>query len=150
MPEWTFGRAPRGGLTDPINNRFYRGGELLPFYVPRPVMPQLNEEDYHDFVAFLAMKDIAVDMIERAPDQLRAHQHIDPIKAERMTPDIREKPIWISADDFILDGNHRWLAHVMDNTPLDCLQIGLPFDEAIDVMFAFPRTYKLETNVESN
>lgn len=144
-------RAPTGGLIDPLNGRAYKGGELLPFYVPRPVMPQVDEAAYPALLAFAKAWDIEVDLETGIdPATLRAHQRIDPIRAAEMPPEVLAKPILVSLDGYILDGNHRWLAHVHLDAALTAYRIDLPFEAAIRLLFDFPGTYDLADKPEGN
>lgn len=122
----------------------------MPFYVPRPVMPQINEEDYPDFIDFVLKHNVTVIHMTVLPHVLRPHQRIDKIKFELMPPEVLIKPIVASLDFYVLDGNHRWAAHNLQGTPVPCIQIGLPFGPAIDLMFQFPKTYALEVHAQEN
>jgi hypothetical protein len=130
--------------------RAYRGGQFLPFYVPRPVMPQIDEEFYPEFIEFAAARDVEVIVRYLPPKLLKAHQRIDRFKAARMPVEVASKTVFISVDHFILDGNHRWMYHRLHRSLVPCFEIKLPFNEAIALMFAFPKTYTLETHDERN
>lgn len=141
-------RAPRGGVER--FGRTYKGGEFLPFYVPRPVMPQINEEDYYDFIAFANEKGAEIKVNYIDPKQAKPHQRIDRIHAAKMPPEVRRKTIFVSRDWYILDGNHRWKLHALERSKIAVYQIDLPFEEAIGLMFAFPKTYALAYAQENN
>lgn len=143
-------RAPAGGLIDPIDGRHYLGGEFLPFYVPRPMMPQIDEVDYPDFLDFVRQEQVGLARRTFAPRLLRAHQRIDRIKAGLLPPEVRDKPIFVSEDHYVLDGNHRWMAHAMEGSELRAWVIGAGFEAAVNLMFRFPRTYTLATSAERN
>lgn len=141
-------RARAGGET-----RFgheYRGGQFLPFYVPRPVMPQIDEADFMDFIEFANERGITVAVNYLTPEHLHPHQRIDRIHAERMPPEVRAKTIFVSRDWYILDGNHRWALHLAEHSKIAIFQVDLPFEEAVSLMFEFPKTYALEYAEESN
>ena len=72
---------------------------------------------------------------------LRAHQRVDWNKVTHMDAVTLAKPVLASQDKFVLDGNHRWNAHVLNNSNLDAYVIGLDFEKAIQLLFAFPKTY---------
>ncbi|MGN6818291.1 MAG: hypothetical protein ACTHJR_06425 [Sphingomonas sp.] len=136
-------RAPRGGELG-LNGREYKGGEFLPFYVPRPEMPQIDEIDLPEFLDFVRNRQVDVLTEAVDPATLRAHQRIDIDIAVKMQPQVLAKPAVVSKDSYVLDGNHRWWAHVHQHlSPMNILRIGLPFAEAIALMFAFPKTYTL-------
>lgn len=144
-------RAEPHGTVDPFDpGKCYKGGEFLPFYVPRPLMPQIDEQDYDDFLAFAHAKPVTIAHGSAEPNTLRAHQRIDRIRAERMPPEVRAKPVFVSDDNYILDGNHRWMMHVLLEEPINFIRIGLLFEQAIALMFEFPKTYSLEHKPEGN
>lgn len=143
-------RAPAGGIVDPLNGLQYHGGEFLPFYVPRPVMPQIDEADYPAFIDFAQARGCHVEQELVEPAKLRAHQRIDPIHADAMPPEVRRKPIFASADSYVLDGNHRWLLHALERSPIHVLRLSLRFEPAVALMFEFPRTYDLADKPERN
>ncbi len=144
-------RAPAGGVVDPLDNKFYRGGELLPFYVPRPVMPQVDEVDYGHLLSYLRGEGVEVGEETVDPRTLRAHQRVDHARVRAMTPGQLRKPILVSLDSFILDGNHRWFGHIHPHLqPISCERVGLPFLEAIAALFSFPGTYTLAHHAQTN
>lgn len=142
MIDWFTSRlerhAPAGGLVSPLNGRFYKGGELLPFYVPRELMPQIDGEDLPLFVTFAGDRGVLTSFDTVDPRQLRAHQRIDPHRVH--TVDLT-KPALVSDDRFVLDGNHRWHAHLERGSRMPIIRLGLTFEPAIELMFQFPRTY---------
>lgn len=135
--------APAGGID--ILGRHYRGGELLPFYVPRDHMPQVDEHDLPALVAAAVAQNQLSPTFEVAKvHDLRAHQKVDMKRVRAMPDELLLKPILISRDGFVLDGNHRWTAHVLLNAPLTpAIKIGLNFGEAIDWLFTLPFTYAI-------
>lgn len=143
-------RAQRGGEIG-IDGKFYRGGVMMPFYVPRPLMPQINEVDYGNFLAFCTAEGVRVNRRSINPTILHPHQHIDRLLLERIVSEgVEDKPVFVSLDLYILDGNHRWMLHLHKRTPLPAYQIDLPFEKAIELMFRFPKTYTLLCAREDN
>jgi hypothetical protein len=131
-------RAPVGGMRG-VNGRFYRGGEFEPFYVPRPVMPQIEEADYAELFRFATAQGIFLTLCTRHPDTLKFHQRVK--FAHGFTPDasVEDKPILVSADGYVLDGNHRLAMHKREGKPVNCIQLNLEFEEAIAFLFSFPK-----------
>lgn len=140
-------RAPKGGEIG-VNGVCYQGGEFMPFYIPRPVMPQIDEADYPDLFAFADAEGVSIVTGEDDPRLFRAHQHVDRIRVESLTEDLLRKPALVSVDRFVLDGNHRWAGHVAKATPMPYHELLLPFDLSMKFLFAFPKTYMLETVTE--
>lgn len=126
-----------------IDGRVFRKGEFMPFYVPRPEMPQIDESDLERFIDFALLQGVGITHAKRCPTTLRAHQRIDLDHALNMPPEVAAKPVVVSADGYVLDGNHRWFFHARQGTDLNVIEVDLPFEEAIRLMFAYPATYVL-------
>jgi len=133
-------RASHGGELG-VNGRLYKGGEFLPFYIPRPEMPQVDEKDYPALFEFVKSQSIPLLTERFQPNQLRAHQRVSWDKVVSMDEVTFRKPVLVSQDRFVLDGNHRWTAHVHRNVPLSAYVLGLEFEAAIGLLFKFPKTY---------
>jgi hypothetical protein len=135
-------RAPAGGVSE--YGRVFRGGEFLPFYVPRPDMPQVDEANLPELVARAFNAGISPTFDVTDPRRLRAHQRVDHARAAGMPLAVKLKPILVSSDGYVLDGNHRWWAHVHeDDGYISVIRLGLPFEQAIAWLFELPFTYKL-------
>ena len=137
-------RARRGG--EERFGRSYRAGQFLPFYVPRPQMPQIEEEDYPEFIEYAAQRGVDVLVRYLPPTRLAQHQVPDKFDPDHFkTAGVEKKPVFISTDMFILDGNHRWAYHVhIQSRYVPCFEIKLPFEQAIALMFGFEKTTTVE------
>jgi len=133
-------RAVKGGEVG-ANGQFYKAGEFLPFYIPRDEMPQIDEKDYVVFFGFLKERNVQMEIKTFHPKELHAHQRVNWSKVHAMDQTVMDKPILVSKDGYVLDGNHRWWAHVLQKTDLKAYQIDLEFEEAIKLLFDFPKTY---------
>lgn len=141
-------RAPMGGADE--YGKHYLGGQFLPFYVPRERMPQIDEADYPRFVTD-AMQwhgcrfDVAPVM------ELHAHQRIDHRMAERMDPRDRIKPIIVSSDNYIVDGNHRWWANVYGGSSfINVIRLSADFNSCIAWALALPYVYEINQTKRRN
>lgn len=136
--------------------KFYRAGEFLPFYVPRDHMPQIDErympQFIHDALDGLSaggVRGVAFEVTDAR--QFKAHQRINHAKAAAMPEACRLKPIFVSADGYVIDGNHRWWAHVKrwqlslrsSDLLLPAFRLDLPFDKAVDWALAQPYVYEI-------
>ena len=110
-------------------------------YVPRPFMPQVDEADQQALIEWLTFKGVEVTQVTVQPDRLQFAQHVDFNKVEAMSDDVYAKPIWVSRDGFVLDGNHRATAHKLRGDAVEALQVELDFEEAIGAIFSFAGTY---------
>ncbi len=111
--------------------------------VPRRLMPQVDEQDMTALFEWLAWKGISVAEVTVHPDQLQFRQKVDFNKVNSMPDFVYRKPVLISNDDTVLDGNHRSWAHKLKGDPEQCYQVNLPFAEAIGALFSFRGTYAL-------
>lgn len=120
--------------------RTYRKGEFLPFYVPRPFMPQIDMAKYPQFIADALPRGVTFDVVP--VNSLHAHQRVLHFRASAMPDEARLKPIIVSSDGYIVDGNHRWWAHVYQHAPLIAvIRLGLPFKNAVDWALTLPYVY---------
>jgi len=54
----------------------------------------------------------------------------------------KSKPLISSADKYIIDGHHRWLA-VLNSTPkakMDVIEVNIPMKKLLALTVAFPKT----------
>lgn len=131
-------RAHAGGEKG-VNGHQYKGGEFLPFYVPRPVMPQIEHHDLNRLIRFVREAGVWVRRHVYTPKALHAHQRIN-WDAKRYDPKAKDYPVLVALDCFILDGNHRWFGHLKMGGMVPTVQIGLPFEPAVELLFRFPKT----------
>lgn len=133
--------------TAPVDlyGRHYTPGEFLPFYVPRPAMPQIDERDYARLIADAYNHPAAEVWLETIdPRKLRAHQRVDHARAQGMDDAIRAKPVIVSADNYVLDGNHRWWAHVhAGSKAMAVIRLGFDFDAGLHWLLGRPYVYTL-------
>lgn len=115
------------------------------YYIPRKEMPQVDEANLPELVAkaWEYGHQPAFDVVDA--HTLHAHQRVNHERALSMTEMVKLKPILVSRDGFVLDGNHRAFAHKHDNTPANVIRLGMDFDAALDWLFTLPFTYKLTT-----
>lgn len=139
-------RAPAGGAIG-LDGHFRRGGEFEPFYVPRQDMPQIDLGDYIALFSHLARRGIRISTAVADPDMLIFHQHVFPqFVPPRGSIDL-DKPLLVSAEGYVLDGNHRAAAHKRDGTSPVVIIIPRDFKDSMKALFSFPKTY---TYGESN
>lgn len=124
--------------------KHYTSGEFLPFYVPRAFMPQVDEQYTVRMLADAINGGIAAWMKVVDPRTLRAHQRIDHARAAAMTDEVRAKPIIVSSDGYVVDGNHRWWAHVKaGSTAIATFTLQKPFQDAINWLNTLPYVYQI-------
>lgn len=140
--------APKGGI-DMIEGH-YRGGQFVPFYVPRQLMPQVDAEFYPQFIASALPVGVKLEVV--TPHSLTPHQRIDHRRAKAIPLWLRMKPLIASADNYVLDGNHRWWsAQKAGDAYLNIIRINMEFDAAIAWMLNLPFVYTIDpTTPERN
>jgi hypothetical protein len=139
--------APVGGEVG-RDGKFRPGGEFEPFYVPRPLMPQIDDADYVELLAFADSKGVTWRFQTFDPRKLHAHQRISMKRVMAMPERVLKIPGLVSLDLFILDGNHRWEGHVMNHTDFPAYQFDLCFDAALKFLLSFPKVKPAEWNGE--
>jgi hypothetical protein len=139
-------RAKRGGEVG-VDGIPRKGGEFMPFYIPRSEMPQISASDYPELMRFADAHGVKVRFATFKPNELKIHQHINESRLRSIirheTSGVRVEheidPVLTSNDRFILDGNHRLSDHKIDHTEVPAIVIDLPFEKAIDFLFKFPK-----------
>jgi hypothetical protein len=103
-------------------------------------MPQVDIDDYPALLTWALWQSISYSDETRDPHTLKAHQRVNWQRVATMPDEIYKRPILISADGFILDGNHRAAAHRQRGEPVSCIVLGVPFFHALGVLYSFAGT----------
>ena len=115
--------------------------------IPREAMPQIDGKDIEDFMSYLSDIGVSYEEVEVPVSQLIPSQNeLDTEKADKIWNEgnAGTNPIMISADNYVLDGHHRWLA-LQRNSPdseMNCIQIQAPAKQALQVMHDFEGSHK--------
>lgn len=142
-------RAPKGGAC--LYGRRYAGGEFEPFYVPRPFMPQIDESDFESLLRHAESRGVAYQLQTIAPPHVvRFHQRVDHDRARGMPDSVYRKPILVSSEPYVLDGNHRLWEHIDRREPVQAYRFALDWDSALRFLFSFPKTYTFATLANPN
>lgn len=105
-------------------------------------MPQIDERDLGELIHWLDERGVPALPGTISPKLLHGHQAVDMTKAIAMPDEVLEKRVLIATDLYILDGNHRWAGHYQRHDPeMPIITIEQPFDEAVELLFNFPKTY---------
>ena len=115
------------------------------FYEPRADMPQVDLCYYPRLIADAMGKGkcgITFDTVR--PHTLHRHQRVDHNKALAMPEATRIKPILVSADGYVLDGNHRLFANEQAHAQwINVIRLGIPFERAITWLKLRPYVYEI-------
>jgi hypothetical protein len=113
--------------------------------VPRIAMPQIKTTDYSELFRFMENNNIGHKKIKVRPSELRPVQKefMDSGVVKALHLSVGEKPILISDDMYVIDGNHRWLAAMNSRSPLVAIQFSENIFQCLAVIKRFPKvTYK--------
>ena len=102
----------------------------------RKFMPQIAHDEHDDVISLLNFEGIKTEKVTLDPNQIRHSQSkVNQDKVRAIINDIRSgkilPAIFISSDNYIIDGHHRWIAYKILKIPIKCIRIGLPQKEAI-------------------
>lgn len=113
--------------------------------IDRSKMPQIDAKYYNDMFVFLGTKGYTFTAGYIDPQLLRLHQEVDVARAMQLPDHILKKPILLSDDNYVLDGDHRGYRHAIDKTMAAFIRIETSFAEAYKALLSFPETYEVKT-----
>ena len=113
--------------------------------IPRNKMPQIEQKDYAAYILHMKRKGIVGKRIVANPKKLKAIQ--SQFSDKGVIASIKKddkKPILISKDNYVIDGNHRWLAAIATKADeIVAIQFNASKDEVLKATLAFPKvTFK--------
>ena len=120
-------------------------GEKETMGIVRDKMPQVAEKDYPEFFKYL--KDNGAKLTKKkisAQDLKPIQKEFAKVGVEKSMAKLggKSKPLISSADKYIIDGHHRWLA-VLNSTPkakMDVIEVNMPMKKLLALTVAFPKT----------
>lgn len=109
-----------------------------PYFLPQvsaPLDVVLNQ---------LAANDVGYEIIEIDPNELNASQGITfSDEVEKVSFD-DTNPIWVSNDNRVLDGHHRWVKALLDGTPIKAVKIKMNDKDACRLLNKIQDIYEYE------
>lgn len=114
-------------------------------FIPRAKMPQVDEKDMPRMLAD-ASKDIGWEFGTITPNSIASHQYVNHKRAVDMPLHWAIKPILVSSDNAVLDGNHRLYSYRWwngDHKEMIVIRLNLPFEEALDWLLHQEYTYTI-------
>ena len=113
-------------------------------YIPRALMPQVDGKFLPQLVATLYQDNHNPTFEVVDPDTLHAHQRCNAARARSMPLEVALKPVLVSHDNYVVDGNHRWWYHKYNgDSPMSIIRMGLLFDDAIAWLKKQPYVYEI-------
>ena len=121
--------------------------------IPREEMPQIKSTDMQNFVQWLKTdKQVDSKSTEMMVDDLNPTQkkiNTNKVKGMLAKKSIEElansKPILVTADNFLVDGHHRWFALYINDpkNTISSIRVDLPLEEFLSVASEYPNvSYK--------
>lgn len=117
--------------------------------IPRDAMPQVDNADLAELIVYLTDKcGVGVSLRSLPTGWLKIQQCDTVFDPDRLRSPARvamllQKPLLVSLDLTVVDGNHRLLLHRFHGTPeVPCYQIGCSFEKSREYIAAFPRAYR--------
>ena len=126
---------------EPIDDEWTRfNDESGHIGIARADMPQIKAEHRGAMVNYLAGRGIAHEEVEVAASDLKPSQaEFSPAKV-RQALDFEggDRAILISADGYVVDGHHQWLAARQKGEPVRAIRLDAPIREVLDAAAHFP------------
>lgn len=114
--------------------------------VPRTAMPQVDEIYYPDMLVWLGDRKVSFSAGYIDPTTCHSHQLVDVAKANAMPEQLLVKPVLLSKDLCVIDGNHRWYRYLISkNWRMPFIQLELNFFEAIKLIEQYPKCYEIKS-----
>lgn len=107
-------------------------------------MPQIDEQDLAQMVRDATESIGAPRFRVIAPHKLHAHQKVSHARAASMPEEVRRKPIVVSSDGFVVDGNHRaWATRAAGDMAV-AIELPCDFATACKWLFTLQYVYHLD------
>lgn len=108
----------------------------------RKFMPQLDITNYGEFLSFCETRGVKYQRLMLPPHSMKSIQCIGPWYSAPITEAILSKPVILSAEHIVMDGNTRWHMHVRANSlAIPSYRLALDFVSALHFMLEFPKAY---------
>lgn len=125
-------------------NGFFRGYPIGG--IVRAMMPQLSADSVGELHKLLGMAPKPT-CVERASNARFKLSQIDTPEEKiqeficntKLWQEVRTLPIYVSQDEYILDGHTRWIAAARMNDVLHVIEVPLPANTALAIMWIYNR-----------
>ena len=145
---WIENEKSRRGIKEAVELDEFKmkiPGEKETMGIVRDKMPQVAEKDYPEFFKYLKENGAKLSKKKISAEDLKPIQkEFAKIGVEKSMAKLggKSKPLISSADKYIIDGHHRWLA-VLNSTPkakMDVIEVNMPMKKLLALTVAFPKT----------
>jgi len=111
--------------------------------VRRIDMPQVKAKYMQDFLKYIRKNEAKVEKLDADPSQLKAIQgEFDKEKIAANLERLKKgslKPIIISKDNYVVDGNHRWLAAMNAGVKIPAYRISMKGTKLLNLTNKYPK-----------
>ena len=120
--------------------------EKVQLMFKRNEMPQIPKENYQEFLSFARKNGVKVTHKIVDTNKLRSLQaDFSPKIVKNIVTDIKadnyddSRPILISSDNYVIDGNHRWLAHKELRKSMKATVFDIKAEDLLNLAKKFPK-----------
>jgi hypothetical protein len=121
--------------------------------IPRHQMPQIAKDDYSEYLDLMRLRGASVKQTTIPADALKAAQNeinLEKVRqwSKSMPEGAESKFCIVSSDNYVLDGNHTWLAkyHRDPKYPISCIQVGLNIEDLLNTSKLFDKATNKTVN----
>lgn len=109
------------------------------FMIPRAEMPQIESKHIGDFL----LQNNVPNVIQYADTNTLypTQSQFNPEKITNMSESAKMKPILVSADNYVLDGHHRWLANHYSKRKQAVIKLPWDAAQSLSVMNSYSNTF---------
>lgn len=110
--------------------------------IDRSYMPQISSDKLEEFMEFLKNNDISVRYRTINPNSLNFIQtNFDVSKILSLSNSLNSSnQIFTSLDNYVVDGNHRAIAHIYKHKLVSVIEIQKPMKELVHILKSFHGT----------
>lgn len=124
--------------------------------VDRKDMPQIDHKDIKHFLEHMKEHGVESTYGRVQPDVLTATQgefnkkKITEIIQSMKNKTYDEAPILVSDDQYVIDGHHRWLAHLNEQKPIAVHRLDANINQVYELMMRYPRVIQKKLHEEAS
>lgn len=141
---WIVNNIPKTNVTAHIFDKGLGEETIRPansLGLTRDQMPQIRSFDVPEFLKLLSSHGISNKHETINANELKPTQkEINGDKARTVDPISKTKPMLVTADNFIMDGHHRWLNAVWNNEKLNIIRLNAPIQKILVIAKTFSKT----------
>lgn len=115
--------------------------------IPRAEMPQIKGEHRGALISFLKGNGIKYDSNNLDAKELKPTQAEFSLKKASRWGEVRggvDRSVLVSADGYILDGHHQWVAALAAGEPVQAIQFDAPINKLLAEVYQFPSVQRSE------